>query len=128
MIDPKEVVKVMCQKYQAAVNANDSATYRQLFAPDAIRIPPGSEPEHGPEEIAKSEQKDYDVAKWTIECRPLDVLPISEQWIYGITHIDGMTVTHADGTKRSFKATKTWLLHQEASGEWLIKRQMWNLK
>lgn len=45
-------------KYQAAVSANDSAAYRKLFATDAVRIPPGSEPEKEPDEIAASEQKD----------------------------------------------------------------------
>ena len=67
MIDANEVLKAMCEKYQAAVCANDSAAYRKLFATDAILLPPGSEPEYGPEEISKSEQKDYDVAKWTIQ-------------------------------------------------------------
>ena len=43
MIDANEVFQEMCQKYEAAVNANDSKAYSQLFAPDAIRIPPGSE-------------------------------------------------------------------------------------
>lgn len=67
MIDANEVLKAMCEKYQPAVSANDSAAYGKLFAPDAIRIPPGSEPEHGPDEISKNEQKDYDVAKWTVQ-------------------------------------------------------------
>jgi hypothetical protein len=40
----------------------------------------------------------------------------------------GRTVAHTDGAARSFKATKTWLLQIQTSGEWLIKRQMWNLK
>ena len=29
---------------------------------------------------------------------------------------------------RAFKATTTWLLQRQPSGDWLIKRQMWNLK
>ena len=128
VVDAGEVVKAMCEKYQAAVNANDSAAYRQLFAADAIRIPPGSEPEHGPDEIAQSEQRDYDVARWTIQSRPLDALQIDDRWIYGIAEVDATTVAHADGATRSFKATKTWLLERQPSGDWLIKRQMWNLK
>ncbi|MDM9381386.1 nuclear transport factor 2 family protein [Chlorogloeopsis sp. ULAP01] len=128
MTDVNEVVKAMCEKYQAAVNASDSKAYQKLFAKDAIRIPPGSEPEYGPVEISKSEQKDYDIAKWSIQSKPIDVLQLDDQWIYGIVHIDITTITHADGTTNSFKATKTWLLHKENSGEWLIKRQMWNLK
>ncbi|OKH35854.1 DUF4440 domain-containing protein [[Phormidium ambiguum] IAM M-71] len=128
MIDANEVLKAMCQKYQAAVSANDSVAYKKLFAADAIRIPPGSEPEHGPDEISQNEQKDYNVAKWSIQSTPIDALLIDEQWMYGIAHIDGTTVAHSDGKTSSFQATKTWLLHKEDSGEWLIKRQMWNLK
>jgi hypothetical protein len=70
---------------------------------------------------------DFDVAKWTIQSRPIDALLINEQWIYGIAQVDGTAVAKADGTTNSFKLTKTWLLHAETSGEWLIKRQMWNL-
>jgi ketosteroid isomerase-like protein len=128
MIDANEVLKAMCEKYSAAVSANDSAAYRKLFAADAIRIPPGSEPEHGPDEISKNEQKDYDVAKWTVQLTPLDALRIDDRWVYGIAHGNVNTVAYADGATNSFKTTKTWLFHREDSGEWLIKRQMWNLK
>ncbi len=128
MIDANEVLKAVCKKYQAAVSANDSVAYGKLFAADAIRIPPGLEPEHGPEEILKSEQKDYDVAKWTCQSTPLDALRIDSEWIYGIAEANVNTVSYANGNINSFKAYKTWLLHKEESGEWLIKRQMWNIK
>ena len=128
MIDAMEIVETLCERYQSAVSANDSTAYRKLFATDAIRVPPGSEPEHGPEEIAQSEQKDYDLATWTVRSRPLDALRIDDDWVYGVAEADVRTVAHTDGTEKSFKATKTWLLHKQASGDWLIKRQMWNLK
>ncbi len=48
MTDPMEVVEKLCERYQTAVSNNDSDAYSKLFAEDAIRIPPGSEPEHGP--------------------------------------------------------------------------------
>lgn len=128
MSDANDIVLSMCEKYQAAVSANDSATYKKLFADDAIRVPPGSEPEHGPDEIAASEQRDYDVAKWSIQSRPLDVLRIADDWIYAVAHVDVSTEAHTDGSKKSFAATKTWLLHRQPTGDWLIKRQMWNLK
>ncbi len=128
MIDAKEVFKAMCDKYSVAVSANDSVAYGKLFAKDAIRIPPGSEPEHGPEEILQSEQKDYDVAKWTVKLIPLDALRIDDEWIYGIAQGNVNTASYADGTTNSFKTYKTWLLRREESGQWLIKRQMWNLR
>jgi uncharacterized protein (TIGR02246 family) len=128
MIDAMEVVEAMCERYQAAVSNNDSDAYRMLFAEDAIRIPPGSEPERGPDEIAQSEQRDYDAAKWTVRSSALDALRIDDDWVYGVAEVDVDTVAHTDGAKNSFQATKTWLLQRQQSGDWLIKRQMWNLK
>lgn len=128
MIDANEVLKAICEKYSAAVSANDSVAYGKLFATDAIRIPPGSDPERGPEEILKSEQKDYDVAKWTCQSTPIDALRINDEWVYGIAQANVNTVSYAEGAKNSFKVYKIWLLHKEKSGEWLIKRQMWNVR
>ena len=123
-----DALRQICDSYQEAVSAGDSAAYRELFAPDAIRIPPGSDPEHGPDEIARSEQKDYDVATWTIQPTPLDALQISDDWVYGVAHIDVTTTAHADGATNSFGLTITWLLERQSSEVWLIKRQIWNLK
>ena len=53
----------------------------KLFAEDAIRIPPGSELEHGPDEIRQGEQRDYDIAKWTVQSRALDALRIDDDCI-----------------------------------------------
>jgi uncharacterized protein (TIGR02246 family) len=128
MIDAMKVVETMCERYQAAVSANDSAAYGKLFFVDAIRVPPGAEPEHGPREIAQSEQNDYDLATWTVKSKVLDALRIDDDWVYGIAEAAVTTVAHGDHATKSFKATKTWLLRRDPSGEWLIKRQMWNLK
>ena len=56
MTDPMAVVEKHCERYQTAVSNNDSEAYSNLFAEDAIRIPPGSEPEHGRDEIRRGEQ------------------------------------------------------------------------
>lgn len=128
MIDAMEVVESMCERYQAAVSNNDARAYGKLFAEDAVRIPPGSEPERGPDEISQSEQNDYDVAQWTVRSAALDALRIDDNWVYGIAEADIGTVAHADGTRKSFRATKTWLLQKQPGGDWLIKRQIWNLK
>lgn len=128
MQNPNEIVEAMCDRYSAAVSANDSLQYRQLFCDDAIRVPPGSEPEYGPDAIGASEQSDYDVSHWTVSSRPLDAFAISEDWVGGIAEASVTTVDHADGKKRNFLATKFWLLHRQQTGDWLIKRQMWNLK
>lgn len=127
MIDPMEIVEIMRERYQAAVTANDSVAYGNLFCADAIRMPPGAEPEHGRDEITRSEQRDYDEATWTVQSRPLDALWITDDCVYGIARADIRTAALSDGAEKSFRATKTWLLQKQSSGEWLIKRQMWSL-
>ena len=87
MSNSEEVLKAMCQSYSNAVNASDSATYANLFTQDAIRMPPGANPEYGLEQIQKGEQADYDVAKWNVNFAPRDALSIAEDWMYGIADV-----------------------------------------
>jgi ketosteroid isomerase-like protein len=72
MSDADAVLEAMCQSYSSAVNASDSARYSALFTEDAIRMPPGADPEYGRDEIQKGEQADYDVAKWNVTFTPRD--------------------------------------------------------
>jgi uncharacterized protein (TIGR02246 family) len=123
-----EAFIALCQFYARAVNASDSVAYAKLFAQDAIRMPPGTEPEYGSEAIQRSEQADYDVARWDVNMTPRDILPVADDWVYGIGDVDVSTVAHSDGATSNFRLTATWLLQRQSSGEWLIKRQMWNRK
>lgn len=111
-----------------AVSSSDSEAYSLLFEPDAIRMPPGAEPEYGRDAIRTGEQGDYDVADWMIRSSRREALQLTDDWIYAIADIDGSTTAHSDGSTSTFKATKTWLLHRDQSGDWRIARQMWNIK
>ncbi len=124
----EEVVESMCRAYASAVNASDSTAYSRLFTEDAIRMPPGADPERGRDQIRQGEQADYDAARLSIRSTPGDAIELAEQWIFAIARVDGTATAHADGAKSSFRATKTWLLQRQASGDWLIARQMWNLR
>ncbi len=128
MTGAMEIVRSMCIAYASAVNASDSLEYSKLFTEDAIRMPPGREPEYGREQIRRGEQADYDAAKLSIRSTPADAVQASGEWVYGIAYIDGTAINHADGMTSSFRATKTWLLQRQASGGWLIARQMWNMR
>ncbi len=128
MTDAMEVVRSMCIAYASAVNASDSLAYSKLFTTDAIRMPPGSEPEYGRDQIRQGEQADYDAARLSIRSTPVDAIQASDQWLYGIAHIEGTATNHADGMTSSFRAMKTWLLQRQPSGGWLIARQMWNTR
>lgn len=123
-----DVVKSMCDAYAHAVSTSDSAAYGGLFTPDAIRIPPGTELEHGREEIQKGEQAGWDEARLHIRSTPVDVVQISEEWIYALAQVEGEALARADGSTSTFRATKAWLLHRHPSGEWLLARHMWNMR
>lgn len=123
-----EVVATLCQAYADAVNAGDSDAYASLFAPDAVRIPPGQALEQGREQIRAGEQASYDAVALQIKSSPRDALRLADAWIHAIADIEGTAIAHADGARSTFRATKTWLLQQRPAGEWLIARQMWNLR
>jgi uncharacterized protein (TIGR02246 family) len=125
---PDDVVRSMCDAYARAVNAGDSQAYRKLFTSDAIRIPPGSELEYGPDEIQKGEQASYDDGALTIRSTPVDVIGLSDDWIYALANVEGEFVAHADGQRTTFRATKAWLLHRQRPGEWRLARHMWNMR
>jgi ketosteroid isomerase-like protein len=65
----------------------------------------------------------------SIRSTPADVVELGGSWIYALADVEGDYVAHADGAKSSFRATKAWLLQrQEASGEWLLSRHIWNMR
>jgi uncharacterized protein (TIGR02246 family) len=128
MTDATDVVRSMCDAYANAVNAADSESYSRLFTPDAIRIPPGADLEHGPEEIRKGEQAGYDDYALTITSTPVDVIELGDRWIYALAKVEGEAVAREGGSSSSFRATKAWLLHRLPSGEWRLARHMWNTR
>lgn len=123
-----DIVRSMCEAYAKAVNSSDSEAYGRLFTEDAIRIPPGSEPEHGSEDIRRGEQALYDQAQLTIRSDPTDVIRIGDDWIFALAAVKGDAVAQADGSRATFRATKAWLLHRQPSGEWRLARHMWNMR
>lgn len=102
MSNSNEVVDAMCQSYSSAVNASDSTAYAKLFTQDSIRMPPGAEPEYGPEQTQKGEQADYDMAKWHVQFTARDALSVADGWVYGIADVDVSMVAHADGATSNF--------------------------
>ena len=91
--DTQEIFEALLHSYANANNAGDSLAYSQLFAADAIWMPPGAEPECGPEQIRKSVQPYYDDATWSTRFTPANALRVAEEWIYGIAHVDvGMSL------------------------------------
>ncbi len=117
-----------CAIRMQALSTRVTRQYAKLFSDDAIRMPPGAGPEYGAEQIQKAEQAGYDAAKWNVKITPRDVLPIEGEWIFGIGDVEVSIAPHADGKTSDVRLTRAWLLQRQPSGEWLIKRQMWNAK
>jgi uncharacterized protein (TIGR02246 family) len=128
MSEADQVQKSICQSYAKTVNASDAVAYSKLFTTDIIWMQPGTPIRHGRDEIVADFGGALETYKVDIEMTPGDTIQIAEGWIYGISHVDGVLTEKADGSKSHFKFTVTQLLQRQASGEWLIRRQMWNNK
>ena len=95
------VLGEMCARYSGAVNASDAGSYSQLFATDAIWMPPGAPSRRGPAEIKAAEEADYETERLAVSFTPGDALSIGDDWVYGIAHVDGT------GTGLGINAGKT---------------------
>lgn len=83
---------------------------------------------YGRDEIVADFGGALETYKVDIDMSPGDTIQITDGWIYGISHVDGVLTEKADGSKSAFKFTVAQLIQKQESGEWLIRRQMWNNK
>ena len=128
MSEADQVQETICQSYMKTVNASDAVAYSKLFTTDIIWMQPGTPIRHGRDEIVADFGGALETYKVDIDMTPGDTIQIAESWIYGISHVDGVLTEKADSSKSAFKFTVAQLLQRQASGEWLIRRQMWNNK
>ena len=128
MSEADQVQKTICQSYMKTVNASDAVAYSKLFTTDVIWMQPGTPIRHGRDEIVADFGGVLETYKVDIEMTPGDTIQISEGWIYGISHVDGVATEKASGSKSQFKFTVAQLIQKQESGEWLVKRQIWNNK
>ncbi len=128
MSEADQVQKTICQSYMKTVNASDAVAYSKLFTTDVIWMQPDAPIRHGREEIVADFGGTLETYKVDIEMTPGDTIQISEGCIYGISHVDGVSTEKASGSKSQFKFTVAQLIQKQESGEWLVKRQMWNNK
>ena len=128
MSEAGQVQKTICQSYMKTVNASDAVAYSKLFTTDVIWMQPDAPIRHGREEIVADFGGTLETYKVDIEMTPGDTIQISEGWIYGVSHVDGVSTEKASGSKSQFKYTVAQLIQKQESGEWLIRRQIWNDK
>jgi len=126
MTEAKKVLESMCRSYARTVNASDAVAYSKLFTTDVIWMQPSTPIRHGRDEIVADFGGVLETYKVDIVMTPGDTIQITEDWIYGISHVDGVLIKKDDGSKSSFKFTVAQLIQRQASGEWLIRRQIWN--
>ncbi|MGI9355566.1 MAG: hypothetical protein ACR2PF_10460 [Rhizobiaceae bacterium] len=58
----------------------------------------------------------------------MHALKINDDWVFGVAETDITLVRHDDGTEQKMSANKTWLIERQDSGDWKIKRAMWNYR
>jgi hypothetical protein len=70
---------------------------KQNDTEDATRMPPGANPEYGPEQIQRSEQADYDVTQWNVTFTPRDALRLMSWPVCGVSTYVAPTKETSDG-------------------------------
>ena len=128
MTEAKKVLESTCRSYARTVNASDAVAYSKLFTTDVIWMQPSTPTRHGRDEIVADFGGALETYKVDIVMTPGDTIQIAEDWIYGISHVDGVLTKKEDNSKSPFKFTVSQLIQRQASGEWLIRRQIWNDK
>jgi hypothetical protein len=72
------------------------------------------------------EQAGYDETRLSIRSTHADVVPLSEDWIYALTHVEGEAVSHGGVERSTFRATKRGCCTASPRREWVLARHMWN--
>lgn len=128
MTEAQKVLESICRSYARTVNASDAVAYSKLFTTDVIWMQPSTPIRHGREEIVADFGGALVAYRVDIVMTPGETIQIAEDWIYGISHVDGILTKKEDDSKSTFRFTVAQLIQRQASGEWLIRRQIWNDK
>jgi uncharacterized protein (TIGR02246 family) len=128
MAEAEKVLESICKSYARTVNASDAVAYSKLFTTDIVWMQPGTPIRRGRDEIVADFGSALETYKVDIVMTPGETLHITDGWVYGISHVDGFLTKKDDGSESSFGFTVAQLIQRQASGEWLIRRQIWNDK
>lgn len=123
-----EVFESVWRRYESAVNSDDSVAYGLLFTVSAIRVVPNAHPEVGRESIVWSEKTDYETQMWRIQSKPVDVMQLSDGWIYGIASVHALVTNRKTLESISKHINAAWLLEKQSDGQWLISRHVLNVR
>jgi len=128
MTEAQKILESICRSYARTVNSSDAVAYSKLFTTDVIWMQPGTPIRYGRNEIATDFGGALMAYKVDIQMTPGDTIQIADDWIYGISHVDGILTRKEDGSRSTFKFTVAQLIQRQTSGAWLIRRQIWNDK
>ena len=128
MANSDQIANSICESYAKAINGGNASAYSNLFTPDVEWMAPGAPIRSGRQEIVDALEGAFGVNKLEIEMTPSEAIQVSPDYIYAISHVNGMLTAKADGTKSPFKFTVVQLIQRQESGEWLVRRQIWNNK
>jgi uncharacterized protein (TIGR02246 family) len=118
-------VRATVEKFNAAWNKGDSATYGPMIADDAILMGQGEPSLQGRDAIAARMAKDYDITKTQQSAIVDEVIVLGDHAYARGTW--SMNPTAAAGSDTKAMSGKWSILYQRsADGAWLASRWMWN--
>lgn len=119
-------MRATVEKFVAAWNKGDSATYGALIAGDAVLMPPDGPVVTGRDAIVAAMAKDYDPRKAQQTATVDEVIVAGpDTYAYGAWNVKPTAAASADAKVSNGKWSA--LYHRSADGTtWLISRWMWN--
>lgn len=111
--------------YMSAVNNQDTAAYKNLFADDVFWAPPNGPVCRSTDDIANSLQQNFDKFSFHLESTTPAEIQVFGNYAYSLSEAL-VTLKPKDGSPEiSMAARVIWILKKQSDG-WKISRQIYN--
>ncbi len=123
--DEVTAVQRVIDDYQVTVNEGNASAYGQLFAVDAIRMPPNAPDNVGRDALTSEQAEAYE--KWQFQVS----MNYLQTEVYGdrahlIADVHGHLDAHEGDDQMDIRFTALWLFKRDdGSNTWKIVAQMW---
>jgi uncharacterized protein (TIGR02246 family) len=117
-----DAVATVLAKYNAALNASDTAAVMPLYHDDGVFMPPYSESAIGKDAVRKSYDAVFKAITLNVKFEIAEMVEMAPEWIFVRTNSAGTTTVHATGAKSAEGNQELFIFKKDAAGAWKIAR------
>ena len=116
-------ITAQLHRYEAALNASETASVMMLYADDAVFMPQNSLPAVGRDAVRAAYDHVFHTIRLNIRFEIDEVRTIAPDWAYARTRSLGtQTLLSGDGHPEAEGNQEIFVLHKEADGQWRFAR------